>query len=357
MKLRTALLLLAFCSGYTSYSQAFISFADSVRKAYHIPEIGIAVVSSSTILELDVIGEKKIGSGRPAAKADRFRIGSNTKTVTGFIAAQLVKEGKISWNTKFFDLFPEMKAKGNPAYYDLTLLNLLSFRTRLIKYTYTDAAPEKEQFSGNEDRQRYQFMEWSFAQKPVPKKGERSFSNLGYVAAGLMLEKVTGKTYKQLANALGTSLGIDFQFGAPNTSDTMQTWGHNAQLQPEPPADNYKLEWLLAAGNINVSLPDYSKFIQLQLKGLAGHSDLLTAKEFEFLHYGLPGFAVGWFWETEDGNVRYSHHTGNPGTFLSEVYVYAGDDRGYILFANVQSAEAEEGMSVMLDAMKTRFGK
>ena len=322
-----------------------------------MPEVAFAAVSADKILEMQCLGYKKTGSNLAAIRNDRFRIGSNTKTVTGFIAALLVKQGKISWNTKFFDLYPEMKAKSNPAYYDLTLLNLLSFRTRLPKYTYTDAEPRREQFIGNENEQRYQFMQWFFMQKPVKTKEEISFSNLGYVAAGLMLEKVGGKSYKQLVTDLGSQLGIDFRFGNPNSNDSMQPWGHNNQLIPEPAGDNYKLEWLLAAGNLNVSLPDYVKFIQLQLKGLRGDSSLLSADEFKFLHYGLPGFAVGWFWEVNEQHEKFSHHTGNPGTFLSEVYVFGGRDRAYVLFTNVQSDEAETGLSIIYHEMRKRYGK
>ena len=357
MKLKLFCILLMLSIAPEIYSQSIHGFADSIRRKYHIPELAVAVVSADKVLELDVLGTKKINSKMAAEKNDRFRIGSNTKTVTGFIAGQLVKEGKLRWDTKFFELFPEMKPGSDPAYYDLTLLNLLSFRTRLPRYTYTDAKPVKEQFPGNEGEQRYQFMKWFFTQKPVATKSETNFSNLGYVAAGLMMEKVTGKSYKQLVTDLGSQLGIDFQFGPPNSTDTLQPWGHDSQLVPEAPGNNYKLEWLLAAGNINVSLPDYVKFIQLQLNGLSGKSTLLSADEFKFLHYGLSNFAVGWFQEVNKQGERYSHHTGNPGTFLSEVYVFGDKDRGYILFANVQSDEASEGLSLIYNEMKKRYGK
>ena len=87
--------------------QGSAGFADSIRKVYNIPELNYAVVSSDSILEMYSLGYKKIGSDRKSDIHDLFRIGSNTKAITGFIAALLVKEGKISWDTRFFDLFPE----------------------------------------------------------------------------------------------------------------------------------------------------------------------------------------------------------------------------------------------------------
>ncbi|MBA2611109.1 MAG: serine hydrolase [Bacteroidetes bacterium] len=334
-------------------AQSTFTFADSIRKVYGIPELAFAVVSSDVIYEMQTIGIKKIHSNLIANKYDRFRIGSNTKAITGFIAARLVKQKKVEWNTKFFDLYPELKEKSNKAYHQLTLLNLLSFRTKLNKYTYTDEVPAKEQFIGNEDQQRYQFAQWFFQQKPVESKDSVNFSNLGYVAAGLMLEKVSGRFYKELVNDLGKELDINFGFGAPNSIDTLQPWGHDAELKPEQLGDSYKLNWLLAAGNINMSLPDEIKFIQLQLQGLKGGSKLLSKEEFNFLHFGLSKFSVGWFWLIDGNKQKYSYNQGNPGTFLSKIYVYK--DKAFILFSNVQSDRADKGLDILFTDLKKRY--
>jgi len=332
-------------------AQNTTAFADSVRQLYKIPELSYAIVSADSVYEVHALGVRKINTQWAATLSDRFRIGSNTKAITGFIAAQLVKEGKLSWNTKFFDLFPEMKSTSNKAYWQLTLLNLLTFRARLIKYTYTDDVPAKGQFTGNKAAQRYQFTNWFFKQPPVVDAGI-CYSNLGFVAAGLMLEKASGKPYQQLVKDLGSSLGINFDFGQPNLNDSMQTWGHNAELVPEPPYDNYKLNWLLAAGNINVTLPDYIKFIQLQLRGLQGRSPLLPQAQFDFLHYGLPNFAVGWFWDTDSTGQQFSYNVGNPGTYLTKVYVYKTKSKAMIIFTNAQTPEADKGIDVLYDKLK-----
>ena len=134
------------------FGQNMQQFADSVRLASHIPELGYAAISSTEIKEIRLSGEKKVNTACTAAPTDRFRIGSNTKAITGFIAAQLVKDKKISWDTKFFDLFPELKHTSKKAYHRLTLLDLLSFRTRLFPYTYTYDQPKEGQFTGAEEQ-------------------------------------------------------------------------------------------------------------------------------------------------------------------------------------------------------------
>lgn len=348
----TGLLLLLTTA---SLAQTLTQFADSIRIHYHIPELAFAVVSADNVLEQQTMGYQRVNTHYKAQATDKFRIGSNTKAITGFIAALLVKQGKISWHTKFFDLYPELKTKSKPAYHQLTLLQLLSFRTRLFPYTYTYSQPATNQFTGNEAEQRYQFTEWFFQQKPVMSGDSIHFSNLGYIAAGLMMEKVSGKTYKELVTDLGKQLNIHMGFGPPNLTDTLQPWGHDSNLKPEPPQENKKLDWLLAAGNIHMSINDYARFIQLQLAGLAGKSSLLSKKEFEFLHFGLHTFAVGWFWEQDENKQVYSYNIGNPGTFLSKVYVYKSKDRAYIMLSNTQTEEADEGLDVLYNELKKTY--
>jgi CubicO group peptidase (beta-lactamase class C family) len=336
-------------------SQPNKHFVDSIRTTLHIPELAYAVVSSDKIYEMQALGYKQINTKKTAALTDKFRIGSNTKIITGFIAALLVKEGKIKWDTRFFDLFPELKAGSDPAHYSMTLLDLLSFRTRLYSYTYYYEKPEQKDFTGDEAQQRYQFTTWFLKEPAVPDTSIIHISNLSYIAASLMLERVSGKPYKQLVRDLGKKLDIDFNFGQPNSLDNLQPWGHNKDLIPEPPGDSYKLNWLLPAGNINVNLPDYVKFIQLQLKGLKGESDLLTAEEFNFLFTGLPEFAIGWFMnKDQQGHVLYTH-TGNPGSFLSKVMVCKETNKAYILLFNAQTEEGYTALDILSDHLLNTY--
>src|SRR5438045_1151710 len=103
------IVLLLLINSYSN-GQSTVAFADSIRKASKTPELAYAVVSADSVYEMQVLGVRKINTKLGARLTDRFRIGSNTKAITGMLAALLVKQGKLSWNTKLFDLFPEMKA-------------------------------------------------------------------------------------------------------------------------------------------------------------------------------------------------------------------------------------------------------
>jgi hypothetical protein len=68
--------------------------------------------------------------------------------------------------------------------------------------------------------------------------------------------------------------------------------------------------------------PHYARFIQEELKGLRGKSSLLPRETFYLLHYGQPQFALGWFWDKDAQGQVHSYNIGNPGSFLSKVYVW-----------------------------------
>jgi len=342
----------------TTFGQLSASFADSIRVKYEIPELAYAVVSSDSIFEIQTLGVQRVNSKFKANINDKFRIGSNTKTITSYISAVLVKQGKIQWDTKFFDLYPELKAQSNSAYDDLTLKDFLTFRANLIKWSYGNDTPIKKEIKGNNQQQRYEFVSWILQQNPITEKQTTYWSNPSYVAAGLMLENATGKNYETLVHELGKELGVEFGFGQPNLNDKNQPWGHDENLKPEKPYLNYKLNWLSSAGNINVSLPDYTKFIQLQLQGLLGKSKILTAEEFEYMHFGLPEFSLGWkCYVDEKTNLRYSFHEGNPGSFLTKAFICKETDKAFIIFANVQSNEADKGLKILFEELKKKYGQ
>jgi len=355
MKKNHLFLLLSLFFSF-AYSQKNNRFVDSIRIQHNIPEVAYAVVSADSILEISALGNKRIGTDLKADLSDKFRLGSITKTVTSYIAAVLVKEGKINWDTKFFDLYPELKAKSN-ADIDFTLKDFITFRAHIPTWSYRNETPTQKEIKGNDQQQRYEFMAWFFKQnKIISEKQEVYWSNPSYVAAGLMFEKAAGKSYETLVKELGRNLNIDFGFGQPNVMDVNQPWGHDENLKPEKPALNYKLNWLSSAGNINVSLPDYCKFTQMHLQGLLGKSKVFSASEFDMMHNGLPEFSFGWYSETDKKtNLNYSFHYGNPGTFLTKVYICKASNRAFIIFANVQSEEADKGLMLILDELKRKY--
>lgn len=342
----------------TASGQTITGFADSIRTKYKIPELAYAVVAADAVFEMQIAGVQRINTNFKAEPNDRFHIGSNTKGITSFIAALLVEKGQISWDTKFLDLFPELKTKSRKAYYNITLQDLLTFRGRLPAYTYTFDKPTSQQITGNNAVQRFKLAQYFLAQPPMQAENGLTPSNADYVLAGLMLERSTQKSFKELVTDFGKTQAIDFGFDYPNLSDTLQPWGHDINLNPLPPSDNYKLNWLLSAGNINVSLPGYIQFIQLQLKGLKGQTTILSPPTFDKLLYGMPVFSFGWFNQRDTAtNHHIAYNEGNAGAFITQVEVIKEIDRAYIVFTNSASANTKQGIEILINRLKQQYGR
>jgi CubicO group peptidase (beta-lactamase class C family) len=299
------------------------------------------------------LGVQRINTDFKAKLDDRFHIGSNTKAITSFIAALLVEQGKIKWNTKFIDSFPELKQKSRKEYQDITLQDLLTFRGKLPAYTYTFDKPTKKQITGDNAEQRIKLAKYFLAQNPMQSENGLTPSNADYILAGLMLERATQKPFKELVTDFGNTQGISFGFDYPNLSDTLQPWGHDINLKPLPPFDNYKLNWLLSAGNINVSLPDYIKFIQLQLKGLNGQSKILSLQTFDKLLYGLPTFSFGWFNKLDtETNHHIAYNEGNAGAFITQVQIIKETGKAFIIFTNSSTEETKKGIEILMNRLQ-----
>lgn len=161
--IRLFLSILLIVSSLTIKAQELQKVADSLMIKNQIPELGFAVVSVDSILELKTLGFHRIDLKNDQTEAnisDFFHLGSNTKAITGFIAAYLVEKNKIEWSTKFFDLFPNWKKQSNPAYYDITLADLLSHRANIQPYTSGLEYQQLPEFKGDKSEQRKQFSKY-----------------------------------------------------------------------------------------------------------------------------------------------------------------------------------------------------
>jgi D-alanyl-D-alanine carboxypeptidase len=354
------LILIAF---KTSNAQQILAFVDSLLLTNQIPELGFAVVSKDSILELRTLGYHRIDTKNLQTKAslnDYFHLGSNTKAITGFIAAYLVENKKINWKTKFFDLFPSWKKNSNSAYYEITLEDLLSHRARIQPYTSGLEFQKLPDFIGNKSEQRKQFVKYLLIKKPVIRtKRLYNYSNAGYSVASLMLEKVSGLSWEQLTKeTMLKLLKVKIEFGFPNKFNPAQTYGHwiqNDSLKVVESNTDYNLALTEPAGDISMTLPEYAKFVQYNLKGLQGQNNILKSSTYDYLHFGLKEYSIGWG-NINEADQQISEHSGSAGTFFCYTLLNKKKNLAYIIIANSATKQAQQGIFKLLDKLKQNYG-
>jgi len=355
---KTFLLLLIICSVQFTNAQQLRKSADSLRLAGEIPELSYAILSSDSVLVTNTLGFHRSTLKRDDTKAlpgDFMHLGSNTKAITGFIAAYLVEQRKISWTAKLFALFPEWKAVANPDYYEITLADLLSHRARIKPFTSGPEFQELPKFAGTKSSQRKLFSYYLLGHEAIVENNEAyNYSNAGYSIAALMLEQASGKTWEDLVEeVLGKKLHLKYKFGWPNRTDRNQPAGHWMEEKALTPLDSnttYNLNMIEPAGDISMPLADYVKFIQMNLAGLEGKPGLLKPQTINYLHYGHPGYAIGWL-NTNTVEKHSSEHAGSAGTFYCYTLINKDKNLAYVIMANSATDKALNSIFKLLDKM------
>jgi len=338
------------------YSQDLSKIALEIMVKDSIPEMAFAVVSKDSILIKQTLGHHKISEINQSFNAntnDYFHLGSNTKAITGFIAAYLIEKEKISWETKFFDLFPELKSRSNSAYYNITLEDLLAHRANIQPFTDGEEFQKLPKFKGNKQEQRTKFAEYVLTLEPLESNESYNYSNADYSIASVMLEKVSGKSWeKLLTHVFKRKLKIDFALGWPNRNYKNQPFGHwieNNKLVSVPPNTKYDLNLVQPAGDLSMNIDNYARFIQLNLKGLSGQNNFLKSTTYNFLHTAKEDYAIGWGNIIKDGKEM-SAHAGSDGTFFCYALIDRENYIGYIVIVN--SGIGQNSISEMIQKMK-----
>lgn len=359
MKFKLAFLF--FCGLPTFMSaQKHAQYADSIRVANGIPEMSYAVVTGDKTLEINTSGLHSVSLTDPATLNDRFHIGSNTKAMTAFMIARYVDKGKLKWTTQFFDVFPDLKKTSKPEYYDITLEKLLSHQARIQPFQ-GENDPAVPNFTGTHQEKRDQFGKFVLTLDParIDSDHQYVYSNAGYTLAAMMVEKVTGMSWEKLIDTVfNKDLKLDVKLSWPENLNSKDTWGHsfeNNKLSPVPSNTDYHLDYTEPAGDINIKLTDYIKFIQLNIQGLQGHNNYLKASTYNFIHKGIEGYSLGWF-NSYENNQDFSTHSGTAGTY----YTIASLDRkkgiGYIIFTNSFNEATVNGVRFLMRKLKKDYG-
>ena len=100
---------------------------------YDLPAIAAAVVKDGKIISAGAIGTRRAGVKIPVTINDWFHLGSDTKAMTALLAAMLVEEGKLRWNTTPAEVFPELADKMDRDSGALHLNNFIAHKRRSIR--------------------------------------------------------------------------------------------------------------------------------------------------------------------------------------------------------------------------------
>ena len=139
------------------------------RKRYRVPAITVTVMNSKTFWLQEIQGTRVADDHEQATLDDYFHIGSCSKSVLAVMAGKLIEQQKMTWQTKFFEVFPQLKDAANGAYRDITLEDLFLCEAGIKAYTNAAAEPFPD-YGPEVSDARLEFIKHLLAQPPASKK-------------------------------------------------------------------------------------------------------------------------------------------------------------------------------------------
>lgn len=305
--------------------KSIVTILEDIRKKYKVPAIAGAIVTRKGVSTVGVVGVRKRGTAIPATLNDKWHLGSDTKAMTATLIARLVEKGDLKWDTTIADIFPKLSSRFHADAKSITVLQLLSHHAGL------PANLDLVNYLGESGpRERLRAIKQELAKPPETKPGSKyAYSNLGYLIAAAIVEKLTGKSWEKnmVKHVFGPLKMKHVGFGGMGTPGKIdQPWGHITNGDPVdangPSVDNPPV--MGPAGRVHCTIQDWARFIADHLRGERGDALLLKNSTYKILHTPPFGgnYALGWIVVKRDwGGGDVLNHGGSNTMNFANVWV------------------------------------
>lgn len=336
------------------------AFAERYRTKHGLVALGVGVIHRGQVAGLGMAGERRRGSGDWATLDDAFDVASISKSVTATIAAMLVRDGVVRWNSTPAELFPEARHRFHPGYATATLERLLQHRAG-VDHTMNRndrwAGWQRAHSTLPPLEQRRQFTFMVLEKPPRSTPGSESFyTSDGYIMAGSMLERAAGIEWTELVRLrLLEPLALHSMTFESASQGIATVLGHEpprwfglSRPVPNDPAEYGILPFGAPAGFLRSSVPDLLRYLDFHMRGDSGTANLLLPQEaFQRLHRADPGeqFALGWESEVQthpsSGTTEHSvYHGGYSGRARANVWFVPETGWGTAIVTNDGKGDA-----------------
>ncbi len=312
-------------------------------KKQHIAGMMLVVIEKDSILQAGGLGLADVENKIPVNEKHLFRQASITKLFVALGVLNLVKEGKITVNSKLKEIAPELIFRNQWETTDpVTIAHLLEHTTG-----FSDKSPfEEYNFSGQNLGGLEALKIFDKFLESRWKPGERhAYSGVNYAVLAYIIEKISGMP---LNDYLRTK--VFSPLGMPNanvslTSDISEqyakgyVWKNNG-FQPVPHQPQYNAGY----GSLNASAQDLANALKAYLnnwktpngqfltEAILNDSEMphtyLSAKD------GLKNTYAYGNMSTEVNSVFFRGHSGAIGGFLSNFQYNRTEKSGYALSIN-----------------------
>ncbi|OFY37125.1 MAG: hypothetical protein A2W91_01255 [Bacteroidetes bacterium GWF2_38_335] len=347
-----SLFLISAKSQNADYKTKLDSIDKYIVKAmtdWGIPGMAIGIVKDGEVIFTKGYGVRETGKPEKVDENTMFGIASNTKAFVSASLATLVDEGKISWDDKVRKYLPYFQLYDPYVSENMTIRDLLCHRAGFETFS-GDLLWHSTSYSREDIIKRARFL------KPVYGfRAHYGYSNLMFLTAGEIIPAVTGISLDDyLKQTFFTPLGM------ATTNSTIREHKNITNLAQPHDWVNDKItklkyiSWdnIAAAGGINSTVTDMSKWIKLQLSNGTLDGKKYFSKEtqeemwsaqmvntisgtdkyfFPTKHFHLYG--MGWDLFDYLGKKVVNHSGGLDG-MISQVAMVPEEKLGFVILTN-----------------------
>jgi CubicO group peptidase (beta-lactamase class C family) len=366
MRLAFVLILLSFCvalavasfaaaSGDTGQRQQIESIFSTVTQP-DAPGLAVRVKFHGEVLLEKGYGLRELRSPAANSPATNFRLASFTKQFTAMAIMLLVHDGKLHYDDRLTDIFPEFPPYGK----NIAVRNLLNHTSGLPDYE--DLMEKEEKSKGPiwsverqiQDDEVLHLLEQANSGKFAPGTSW-AYSNSGYVVLGLIVTRVSGMPYrdflrKRIFAPAGMQHSVVYQKGINEIPD--RAFGYSLENGRWVQTDQSSTSATLGDGGVYSNLEDLAKWDEaLQEHLLLSETEMVPALIPVKLADGssphwpnepdgdnfAPGkpvsYGFGWFLDPYNGHAR-MWHTGSTMGFRTVIQRFPDDQLTIIILAN-----------------------
>lgn len=322
-------------------------FVEQSRQALEVPGIGFALIEKNKVVWEGGFGVRALGSPEKVDEHTKFMIASNTKGMTTLLLSVLADEGKLRWDEKVVDLYPQFRLGNDEVTQSVLVKHLVCACTGLPRKDYGFILADK----GSPAAATFSQLA---ATTPTSKFGDlfqynnQLASAAGYIAGHILYPQMefgaaydramTEKIFKPLGMKDSTfdyAKGMAGNFASPHGLDvdgrvTRMTNDFNWAPYPYRPA-----------GAAFSTTADMVRYVQLELgKGVTPEGKRVVS-EANILERRKKGVQVGpdtWYgmglFQRDDTGVQVVTHGGTLLGFHSNWYVLPESGVGLVILVN-----------------------
>ncbi len=185
----------------------------------------VAVVRDGRLVLAKGYGYANLAERVPASATTIYRLASITKEFTAAAILHLAERGRLSLDDPIGDYLPDYPGDGQR----ITIRQLLSHTSGLSDASVLPLLEE----SGGVGIDRNELIDLVAAQPLDSEPGaEHSYSNVGYILLGILIEHVTGRAYADyIEKEILRPLGLDRTFQCPDEQRPDNGWAHGYDIQ------------------------------------------------------------------------------------------------------------------------------